>query len=135
MVAVWFKGRELAFAHGINLSIGRLGSIMSSVLVPIMYLNHGLSYPLYVGLGVQLFSLINSFGLIALDKFAERRDGVVSSVLSDKLETKFRCRDITTFKMPYWLLLLSCFFTNSTAGAYFQISSDLVLMKNGLNPD
>ena len=34
MVSNWFKGKELAFALGINISIARLGSVANAAIVP-----------------------------------------------------------------------------------------------------
>lgn len=34
IISVWFKGKELAFALGLNLSIGRLGSVINGIVVP-----------------------------------------------------------------------------------------------------
>ena len=37
IVSVWFKGKELAFAMGINMSISRLGSVLNAAVVPSIY--------------------------------------------------------------------------------------------------
>ena len=37
IVSVWFKGKELAFALGLNLSISRLGSVVNGIVVPTAY--------------------------------------------------------------------------------------------------
>lgn len=34
IISVWFKGKELAFALGLNLSIARLGSVINGIVVP-----------------------------------------------------------------------------------------------------
>lgn len=34
IISLWFKGKELAFALGLNLSIGRLGSVINGIIVP-----------------------------------------------------------------------------------------------------
>jgi MFS family permease len=34
IISLWFKGKELAFALGLNLSIARLGSVINGVIVP-----------------------------------------------------------------------------------------------------
>lgn len=39
IVSVWFKGKELAFALGINLSVSRLGSVLNSNTIPALYDN------------------------------------------------------------------------------------------------
>ena len=37
IVSSWFKGKEMAFALGINLSIARLGSVINAAYVPAVY--------------------------------------------------------------------------------------------------
>jgi MFS family permease len=39
IVSMWFKGKELAFALGINLSVSRLGSVLNSNTIPSLYDN------------------------------------------------------------------------------------------------
>jgi MFS family permease len=39
IVSVWFKGKELAFALGINMSVSRLGSVANGAIVPSVYEN------------------------------------------------------------------------------------------------
>jgi MFS family permease len=34
IVSIWFKGKELAFALGVNISVSRLGSVMNSNTIP-----------------------------------------------------------------------------------------------------
>ena len=34
IVSQWFKGKELAFAFGVNLSISRLGSVINGIVEP-----------------------------------------------------------------------------------------------------
>jgi nitrate/nitrite transporter NarK len=71
IVSVWFKGKELAFALGINMSIARLGSVINADYVPSVYDSSGLGMALTVGFILCLFSLVNAIGLTALDKKAE----------------------------------------------------------------
>ena len=71
IVSAWFKGKELAFALGINMSITRLGAVLNSVVVPSIYDSSGLGPALLIGFIICVFSLFNAFGLIYIDKKAE----------------------------------------------------------------
>ena len=73
IVTVWFKGKELAFALGLNVSVSRLGSVWNSNTVPGYYDEHGLGFALLIGFIICLFSLLNAFGIVAVDKYAESR--------------------------------------------------------------
>ena len=72
IISVWFKGKELAFALGLNLSVSRLGSVINAAVVPSVYQSKGLGYALLVGFIICLLSLLSGFGIAFLDKKAEK---------------------------------------------------------------
>lgn len=74
IVSIWFKGKELAFALGLNLSVSRLGSVANAAIVPGVYESEGLGVALSVGFVLCLFSLACAFGLVALDSRREKSD-------------------------------------------------------------
>jgi len=74
IISVWFKGKELAFALGLNLSVARLGSVINAAVVPSVYDSHGLGMALAVGTAICVWSLLNAFGMAYLDKRAEEED-------------------------------------------------------------
>ena len=71
IISSWFRGKELAFALGLNITIGRLGSVANAAIVPSVYETSGLGNALMIGFMICIFSLINAVGLVALDKKAE----------------------------------------------------------------
>ena len=71
IVSAWFKGKELAFAMGLNLSVARLGSVINGALIPTVYDQSGLGMALTVGFILCCFSLACAFGMIILDKRTE----------------------------------------------------------------
>jgi|TARA_B110000285_G_C14980391_1_gene541060 hypothetical protein len=72
-VSVWFKGKELAFALGIQMTISRLGSVICADVIPQIYDDYGIGFAFFVGFLVCLFSLANAFGLVWIDKVNEKR--------------------------------------------------------------
>tara|TARA_B110000285_G_C15097272_1_gene602821 strand:+ start:815 stop:1003 length:189 start_codon:yes stop_codon:yes gene_type:complete len=62
----------LAFALGVNISISRLGSVIMGATVPPLYKDDGLGAALLAGSGICIFSLVNAFGLISIDSWAEK---------------------------------------------------------------
>lgn len=117
IVSSWFKGKELAFAFGINISISRLGSVWNANKCPEDYDNHSAAYAFYFGFGICVFSLINAFGMVILDKYSEKKDGK-AEVDEENKEEPFKFKDILTFKLPFWLLTLSCVATYMTIFPY-----------------
>lgn len=76
IVSNWFKGKELALALGLNISISRLGSVVNSNTVPENYDNHGLGYALMIGFVICCYSLLNAIGMACLDVYAEKRNPI-----------------------------------------------------------
>ena len=60
----WFKGKELAMALGLNISVSRLGSVVNGFVVPKIYNDKNpdnLGIALLVGFFVCVFSLVCGF--------------------------------------------------------------------------
>ena len=49
LLADWFKGKELAFSFGVNLSIARVGSVVNNILSPSLTHSVGLIFSLWFG--------------------------------------------------------------------------------------
>lgn len=61
IVSKWFKGKELAMALGLNISVSRLGSVINGIVIPQIYNSDhldNLGLALLLGLGVCIFSLV-----------------------------------------------------------------------------
>jgi len=76
-VSQWFKGKELAFAFGINLSVSRLGSVINGIVEP-KIADDSVGAALWVGFGICVFSWICGLILVAIDKYADVKDGTVA---------------------------------------------------------
>lgn len=74
MISLWFKGKEMAFAIGLQISISSMGSVINGIVVPQVYDHAGLGTALGVGFIICIFSLFNAFGMSILDKRAELKD-------------------------------------------------------------
>mmetsp|Transcript_15578 Transcript_15578/g.10948 ORF Transcript_15578/g.10948 Transcript_15578/m.10948 type:complete len:128 (-) Transcript_15578:810-1193(-) len=120
IVSQWFKGKELAFAFGLNLSISRLGSTLNGLIEPTYAAAHGLGGAVFFGFGVCCFSLLSAIGLVSVDSYADKKDGNSSAKLSD--EDKFQWSDIKSFKLPFWLITASCVFVYMSIFPYIIIS-------------
>ena len=117
IVSQWFKGNELQFAFGVNLSVARVGSFINGPVVtdiaapkegePDTKVHVGLA--LFVGLGICIFSLGMAILLAFIDYWAEKKDGVKVELSEDE---KFKMEDLKGFcskeRLPYWLVTGSC---------------------------
>lgn len=74
IISQWFKGKEMAFALGLNLSIARLGSVVNGIVVPSVYDSAGLGTALAIGFIICLFSLLSAIGMSVLDRRADTKN-------------------------------------------------------------
>ena len=101
----WFKGKELAFAFGIGLTLSRLGTLFSfntEALIAEYFGNY--SYALWAAVLFCILSLLSNFVYIALDRKGE-------TVLKMKEEgggDKIVLADIKKFNNSYWYVTLLC---------------------------
>jgi MFS family permease len=49
ILSIWFRGKELAFAFGLNLSIARLGSVFNNLLSPALATSFNIQFALWFG--------------------------------------------------------------------------------------
>ncbi|MFA8343271.1 MAG: MFS transporter [Rhodothermaceae bacterium] len=105
-LAKWFKGKELGFAFGINLTIARLGSFAAdwSPTWASDYYNNWQD-PLYIAFIIGLTCIFGGVTYYYMEKNAERRYN-----LGDAGETdKFVISDILTLPKSYWYIVILCF--------------------------
>lgn len=112
IISQWFKGKELSFAFGITLCVARFGAYINGWALPAVAKSFPdepvkqVSYGLFLGFAVCVFSWLTALLLAAIDKYADRIEGKLGIVLSE--EEKFHWKDLKQFEKPYWLLTLSC---------------------------
>jgi hypothetical protein len=67
MTTRWFKGKELAFAVGINLATARLGSVLNDMVSPVLGVNYSVPLAVWVGSFSCGLSFLCSAGLAYVD--------------------------------------------------------------------
>ena len=114
VLAKWFKGKELSFAFGINLTIARLASVAadnSPTWANRAFYPNGPAgepswqQPLLIAVGAGILSLVCSGIYWALENRAEGRYALGKAGEVDKLEF----RQIFRFDWSYWLVVGLCF--------------------------
>lgn len=64
----WFEGRELALALGLNLAIGRLGSVLNDILSPYLAYAVGMNFAIWFGTVTCIVSFGCTQTLVSMDK-------------------------------------------------------------------
>jgi hypothetical protein len=108
LIVLWFKGKELAFALGLNLSIARISGTINNSTQNVMYKSSGnkLHLGYFVGFLFTLYTAICAIASFVLDKKADASE----ESLDKKEKTAVRLPDIKKFKSSYWLLTGGCVF-------------------------
>ena len=104
-LAKWFKGKELSFAFGLNLTIARLGSfaaLNSPSWAKPAY--EYWQYPLLISVGAGVICVAAGLLYFAQDGYASKRYRLGSEGDTDKVALK----DIFRFSTSYWLVVALC---------------------------
>ncbi len=104
-IARWFKGKELSFAFGINLTISRLGSLGAQVSPSWA----GFAYvtwkgPLILSVAFGAFCIIGALLYWGLEANAAKRYSLGDAGKTDKVVF----RDLFSFGRSYWFIVLLC---------------------------
>jgi MFS family permease len=113
-LAKWFKGKELSFAFGINLTIARIASVAadnSPTWANSAFYPEGPAGPasgrgpLLIAVGAGILSVVTAIIYWILETRAEERYDLGKAGAIDKLEF----RGIFRFNASYWLVVGLCF--------------------------
>lgn len=118
IISAWFKGKELGFALGLNITVARLASVVGGVLIPSLILSDGglINSTMEIGFGICIFSLITGVLLVLVDWYADKKEGKANLIIAD--EEKFHWSDLLTFGFPFWLAAFSCMFVYMSVFTY-----------------
>jgi MFS family permease len=118
IISAWFKGKELGFALGLNITVARLASVVGGVLIPSLIISDDglINTTMELGLAICIFSLITGVLLVFVDWYADKKDGKINMIIPD--EEKFHWGDLLTFGLPFWLAAFSCMFVYMSVFTY-----------------
>jgi MFS family permease len=103
-LARWFKGKELSFAFGINLTICRLGSfaaLNSPTWARAAYANW--RWPFLIALGLSVFCVIGAIVYWIMEVQAEK-----NFHLGEASTDKVVFKDLFNFGVSYWYIVALC---------------------------
>jgi len=100
----WFKGREVAFALGLNLSVARAGSVLNDVLSPWVAQSEGVTGAMWLGFALCLTACACNVGSVMLDKAEGERRGMREEGTGETVSLA----DILKMPKLFWLLVALC---------------------------
>ena len=133
-LAKWFRGKELSFAFGINLTIARLASVAadnSPTWANRAFYPDGPAgqpswqNPLLIAVAAGVFAVVCSIIYWALESHAEKRYELGKAGTTDKLEFK----EVFRFDFSYWLVVGLCFTFYSAIFPFRTFAIDLFTNK------
>ena len=109
-IAKWFKGKEMAMAMGLEMSIARLGVFAAMWLSPVVYKAGGseVSAPVLFGAILLMIGLIFYFVFCVMDRKFDKQLKECGEISEDASDEEFKFSDlknIFTSKM-FWLVAL-----------------------------
>ncbi len=105
LLAKWFRGKELSFAFGVNLTIARLGSfaaLNSPTWAKPAYVSW--RYPFLIGVGVCSLCVVGAAVYWGMENYAETHYDLGQAGKTDKIVFK----DLFNFGVSYWYIVGLC---------------------------
>ena len=132
-IVKWFKGKELALAMGLQLSLARLGATAALSLSPIIARYTGsVSTPVLVGLCLLILGGLCFFIYSIYDK---KLDKQIAEEVKEK-ESSFSMRDVgAILKNPgFWHIALLCVLFYSAVFPFLKYATELMVNKFSVEP-
>ena len=154
-IAKWFKGREIAFAMGLQLALARLGTAVALIVVPrIVELEGYIPYsetskPAIAGMLLLLGALVLWGLFVAMDYRADRSvaasagssarpaDGAATSEAGSPAEDRFRFRDVLKVitNRHFILVSLLCVFFYCCVVSFRKFATAILMPRFGIDSD
>ena len=104
-IAKWFRGKELSFAFGINLTIARLGTWLAQNSPTWAKFAYGSwRSPLLISVAFGTFCVTGAIAYWAMEVYAEKRYEIGHAGSTDKVVFS----DIYKFGVSYWYIVALC---------------------------
>ncbi len=121
ILARWFKGKELALAFGISLTLSRLGTILSfNIEASIAERFGGFRSALWAALLFCLLSFLSNLVYFFMDKFGSK----IMNLREASSEEKIRLKEIRELPSSYWWIVILCLTFYSAIFPFTSLSTD-----------
>ena len=132
-IVKWFKGKELALAMGLQMSIARLGTALAlAVSLPIA-IKYTYSSPILLAFILMLLGLIAFIVYVVLDK---RLDASEKNLEMEE-EEPFRIKDIVSIvsNKAFWYIAILCVLFYGAVFPFLYYAPDFVINKYHVAPN
>lgn len=143
IIVKWFKGKEMALAMGLEMSMARMGTAMALVVpVPLAKLFAvdavpSISAPVMLGLGLLVAGFIAFIWYTFMDRKLDKSLALIDKTPEEEAEEPFKLSDIIFIikNKGFWLIALLCVLFYSGVFPFLYYATDLMVNKYSLKPE
>ncbi|MGB8491982.1 MAG: MFS transporter [Bacteroidales bacterium] len=134
-VVKWFKGKEMALAMGMQMSIARLGTALALGIALPMAKAYSYSSPVLLAFVFMLIALTSFIIYIFMDRKLDASIARSSQGISD--EVPFELKDILFIvrNKGFWYIAILCVLFYSAVFPFLFYATDLMINKYHVNPN
>jgi MFS family permease len=133
-VVKWFKGKEMALAMGMQMSIARLGTALALGIALPLAKSYSYSSPVLLAFVFMLIALSSFVIYTFMDK---KLDASIAQSASGKPEDAFELKDILFIikNKGFWYIAILCVLFYSAVFPFLFYATDLMINKYHVNPN
>lgn len=133
-VVKWFKGREMALAMGMQMSIARLGTALALGIALPLAKAYSYSSPVLLAFVFMLIALSSFVIYTFMDK---KLDASIAQSADGKTEDAFELKDILFIikNKGFWYIAILCVLFYSAVFPFLFYATDLMINKYHVNPN
>ncbi len=134
-VVRWFKGKEMALAMGMQMSIARLGTALAvGISIPLAK-NFSVTAPIVFALIVMLIGVISFISFAVMDIKLDKSEGVENAEVPE--EDQFKIKDIVSIisNLGFWYITILCVLFYSAVFPFLFYANDLMINKYNVDPN
>ena len=133
-VVRWFKGKEMALAMGMQMSIARLGTMLALMISLPLAKNFTVTAPILFALIVMLIGVASFIAFSILDIKLDKSEGVKEQIVSEEDEFKITDIKYIVTNLGFWYIAILCVLFYSAVFPFLFYATDLMINKYNVDP-
>ena len=133
-VVRWFKGKEMALAMGMQMSIARLGTALALLISIPLAKNFTVTAPILFALIVMLIGVVSFISFSILDVKLEKSEKTDDQVTSPDDEFKISDIKVIIGNLGFWYIAILCVLFYSAVFPFLFYATDLMINKYNVDP-
>ena len=133
-VVRWFKGKEMALAMGMQMSIARLGTMLALMISLPLAKNFTVTAPILFALIVMLIGVGTFIAFSILDIKLDKSEGIEEQEKSEEDEFKISDIKLIISNLGFWYIAILCVLFYSAVFPFLFYATDLMINKYNVDP-